>query len=51
VKLEIRPDPSPAERTAIEKALARVLAASDRSPSAWRDAGVRENTERENTEQ
>jgi hypothetical protein len=45
VKLEIRPEPSPAERKAIERALARALAASPRPPSAWREAGVRENTE------
>jgi len=45
VKLEIRPEPSPAERKAIERALARVLAALPRPTSAWREAGVRENTE------
>ena len=51
MKLEIRPEPSPEERKAIEEALARALAATPRPASAWREAGVRENTERENTEQ
>jgi hypothetical protein len=47
MKLEIEPEPSPAERTAIERALARVLAAAPRLRSPWREAGVRENTEPE----
>jgi hypothetical protein len=47
VKLEIRPEPSPAERKAIERALARDLAAAPRLWSAWREAGVRENTKRQ----
>ena len=47
MKLEIKPEPSPAERKAIERALGRVLAAAPRLRSAWRDAGVRENTEPE----
>jgi len=47
MKLEIKPEPSPAERTAIERALARVLEAAPRLRSAWREAGVRENTEPE----
>jgi hypothetical protein len=46
VKLEIRPEPSPAERKAIERALARVLAAAPRLNSAWREADLQENTER-----
>jgi hypothetical protein len=45
MKLEIKPEPSPEERTAIEGALARVLAAPSRLRSAWREAGVRENTQ------
>jgi hypothetical protein len=49
MKLEIKPEPSPAERTAIERALARVLEAAPRLRSAWRDAGVRENTEPESS--
>ena len=47
MKLEIKPDPSAAERKAIERAMARVLAAAPRRRSAWREAGVRENTEPE----
>ena len=46
MKLEIRPEPSPAERKAIERALARVLAAAPRLNSAWRDADLGEDTER-----
>ncbi|MDQ5821885.1 MAG: hypothetical protein M3540_10625 [Actinomycetota bacterium] len=45
MKLEITPEPSPAEREAIEHALTRVLAAA-RGQSPWREAGVRENTKR-----
>ena len=44
MKLEITPEPSPSERKAIERALGCVLAGGD-ARSAWRDAGVRENTE------
>jgi hypothetical protein len=47
MKLEIKPEPTPAERTAIERALARALAAAPRLRSAWHEAGVRESTERE----
>ena len=47
MELEIKPDPSPAERTAIESALARVLEAPSRLRSAWREEGLRENTEPE----
>jgi hypothetical protein len=47
MKLEIKPEPLPEERKAIESALARLLAASPRLRSAWREAGVRENTEPE----
>jgi hypothetical protein len=47
VKLEITPEPSAAERKAIEKALALVLAARPRVTSAWREAGVHQNTEEE----
>lgn len=47
MKLAIRPEPSPAERRAIERTLARALAVSPRPTSAWREAGVRENTEQE----
>lgn len=47
MKLEIKPEPSPAERTAIERALARVPAKAARPRSAWREAGVRENTQTE----
>jgi len=47
MRLEIKPEPSSAERTAIERALARTLDAAPRLRSAWREAGVRENTEPE----
>ena len=47
MKLEIKPEPSPAERKAIERALARMLEAAVRLRSAWHDTGVRENTEPE----
>lgn len=47
MKLEIKPDPSPAERKAIERALALVLGSPSRLRSAWREAGVRENTQPE----
>jgi hypothetical protein len=47
MKLEIKPDPSPAERKAIERALALVLGAPWRLRSAWGEAGVRENTQPE----
>lgn len=50
MKLEIKPEPSPAERKAIERALTRMLAAAPRLRSAWREAGVRENTEPETRE-
>lgn len=46
MKLEIWPEPSPAERKAIEQALARTLAVTPRLKSAWRDADLQENTER-----
>lgn len=46
MKLEITPEPSPAERKAIERALALALAGARRPESAWREQGVRESTER-----
>jgi hypothetical protein len=45
MKLEIKPEPSPNERIAIELALARVPDAAARLRSAWREAGLRENTQ------
>ena len=47
MKLELKPEPSPAERKAIERALARDLAAAPRLRSVWREAGVCENTKRQ----
>jgi hypothetical protein len=47
MKLEITPEPSAVERTAIERVLARALAVAPRLGSAWREAGVRESTESE----
>lgn len=39
---EIAPEPSPAEREAIDEALARLLAEPDEPRSAWWREGVRE---------
>jgi hypothetical protein len=46
VEPEIRPEPSPEERSAILTALERLVADDPRPAayrSSWRDAGVREN--------
>lgn len=45
MQLEIKPEPSLQERTAIERALAREAKENPPLSSAWREAGVRENTE------
>ena len=48
MQLEIRPEPSPDERKAIEAALERLLAARDLPAayrSRWREAGIGENIE------
>lgn len=41
--LEIKPEPSPEEREALELALARLLAQPDDPRSAWWREGVGEN--------
>jgi hypothetical protein len=43
VDLRWSPEPSPEEREALERALARVLAERDDPRSAWWRAGVAEN--------
>jgi hypothetical protein len=48
VDAEIRPEPTPEEREAIEHALERLLAGPELPPaytSAWREAGIAENIE------
>jgi hypothetical protein len=48
VELEIRPEPSPRERKAIENAFERLLAAGELPAayrSRWREAGIAENIE------
>jgi len=44
---EIRPEPSPEEREAIEEALARVASPPPEQRSAWWRAGVAEDLSRE----
>ena len=41
--LEIRPEPSPEEREALERALARLLEEPAETRSAWWREGMREN--------
>lgn len=43
MELEIRPEPSPEEREALERAFARLLAEPEDGRSAWWAAGVRES--------
>jgi hypothetical protein len=43
VELRWSPEPSPEEREALERALARLLVARGESRSAWWRAGVAEN--------
>jgi hypothetical protein len=43
VKPEIRPEPPPGEREALDEALARLLAERPEPRSAWWAEGVREN--------
>lgn len=47
MKLEIKPEPTPEEREAIERALAGAHQEALRLASAWHDEGVRENTANE----
>jgi hypothetical protein len=47
MKREIRPEPSPEEREAIEEALARLTAPQADSRSAWWRAGVAEDLSEE----
>ncbi len=42
---EIKPEPSPEERTAVSAALARLLAAEPDGCSLWWEAGVRESVD------
>jgi hypothetical protein len=43
MELEITPEPSPEEREALERALARLLAGPDDPRSAWWREGISEN--------
>jgi hypothetical protein len=43
VELRWSPEPSPEERDALERALARILAGREEPRSAWWSAGVAEN--------
>jgi hypothetical protein len=43
VELEISPEPSPEEREALERALARLLVEPDDPRSAWWREGIGEN--------
>jgi hypothetical protein len=45
VELDWRPEPSPEEREALERALARLLAEHANPRSAWWREGVRESLE------
>jgi hypothetical protein len=41
--IEITPEPTPEERTAILAALDRIRAEDERGPGAWWEAGLRES--------
>jgi hypothetical protein len=43
VTLEIRPEPTPAERAAVEAALRELQEQSRTGPGAWWEAGLAEN--------
>jgi hypothetical protein len=43
MRLEITPEPSPDERVALERALARLLEEPEEQGSAWWREGIREN--------
>lgn len=43
MKLEISPEPSAAERAAIEEALERLAGSQEPPPEEWWQAGLREN--------
>ena len=47
VELDWRPEPSPEDREALERALARLLAEETDARSAWWREGVRESLEGE----
>jgi hypothetical protein len=43
MRADVRPEPPPGEREALEHALCRLLGSSEQAPSAWWREGVREN--------